>query len=212
MGTVFGSIRIPYNSTNGLRVGEKFTRFPLGAYHFGVLICYEDTDPFLARHYGTEGTDGPAVDFLLNISNDLAGSDVATWQPTPPTAPGHPVASERFCGRRQPLARAVNMGISAVIDSNGRVQQPQETAEGGDVKMWLVQADRASEIPDLPEGKWHDFTKVHGVLTATIPIDNRLSLYAWTGDWLPGGCWLLLGGVWLWRRGQRGCPKRGQDP
>src|SRR5262249_7589550 len=60
----------PYDHDYSIRAGEALTRFALGDYHFGVLTCYEDTDPFLARQYGTEGKDGPAVDFLINQSND----------------------------------------------------------------------------------------------------------------------------------------------
>src|SRR5262249_3795394 len=104
---------------------------------------------------------------------------------------------------RRALARAVNMGISAVIDSNGRVQEPKEMADAGGLKMWSVEPGAQGEVPDLAEGKWREFTKVPGVLTATIPIDNRLSLYAWAGDWLPLGCWLLVGGVWVWGMGRR---------
>ena len=60
----------PYDFDYGIRIGDKRTRFQLGDYRFGVIICNEDTDPFLARNYGRDESDGPAVDFLVNISND----------------------------------------------------------------------------------------------------------------------------------------------
>src|SRR5262249_38145061 len=60
----------PYgNQDYSIRPGERFTRFPVGDRRFGVVICFEDSDPTLARQYA--GGDGePPVDFLVNISND----------------------------------------------------------------------------------------------------------------------------------------------
>src|SRR5262249_2532333 len=58
----------PYENDYSIRKGEHLTRLTLGKYTFGVVICNEDTDPFLARAYGRDDDDGPAVDFLLNIS------------------------------------------------------------------------------------------------------------------------------------------------
>jgi apolipoprotein N-acyltransferase len=184
---------VPYDSNYSIQVGDKMTRLPLGDFHFGVLICYEDTDPVLARQYGRADADGPAVDFLLNISND------GWFDGSSQHAEHLAISRFRAIETRRALARAVNMGISAVIDGNGRVQKPDELADYGGVKMWNVVGD-SQGIHDLPEKNWRDFTKVDGVLTAQIPIDKRLSLYAWTGDWLPNGCWLLLGGVWVWRK------------
>jgi apolipoprotein N-acyltransferase len=183
----------PYDFDYSVQAGEKRTRFQLGKYRFGVVICYEDTDPFLARQYGRQQADGPAVDFLVNISND------GWFDGTRQHAEHLAISRFRAVETRRPLARAVNMGISAVIDGNGRVQKPKEVPVPGDAKLWAV-IEEKDVVPDLPEAKWQDFTKVHGVLIATIPLDDRLSLYAWAGDWLPSGCWLLVGGVWVWRK------------
>src|SRR5205823_10547080 len=60
----------PYDFDYSVRKGDKLTRFQMGEHNFGVLICFEDSDPELARAYGRETEDGPAADFLLNISND----------------------------------------------------------------------------------------------------------------------------------------------
>jgi apolipoprotein N-acyltransferase len=192
----------PYDTDYSVRIGEKRTRFQLGAYRFGVIICNEDTDPFLARQYGRAEPDGPAVDFLVNISND------GWFDGSSEHAEHLAISRFRAIEARRPLARAVNMGISAVIDSNGRVQTPKAFEGPGGAKTWAV-VEEKGRIPDLPEENWKDFTKVQGVLVATIPLDSRTSLYAWAGDWLPSGCWLLVGGVWLWRKvkplGARSC-------
>ena len=63
----------PYDFDYSIWPGETCTRFPLRGHGqvltFGVLICYEDTDPSWRGAYG--GGDGePPVDFLVNISND----------------------------------------------------------------------------------------------------------------------------------------------
>ncbi len=186
----------PYDFDYSISQGEKQTRFPLGKYHFGVLICNEDTDPALARHLATKDGKDPAVDFLVNISND------GWFDGSSEHAEHLAISRFRAVETRRALTRAVNMGISAVIDGNGRVLQPTERPAFGDGKIWAVPESQRN-TNGLPEEKWRDFTKVHGILAARIPIDERVSLYALTGDWLPVGCWLILGGVWGWRKCRR---------
>jgi apolipoprotein N-acyltransferase len=80
------------------------------------------------------------------------------------------------------------MGISALIDPNGRVLLPHPLA-GEDAEVWEV---KPGAKDCLPLARYADFKKVAGVLLATVPIDTRSSLYARWGDWLPMGCGLLL--------------------
>jgi apolipoprotein N-acyltransferase len=151
----------PYDFDYSIRAGEHLTRFPLGPYHFGVIICYEDTDPGLARQY-VHGDDGkPAVDFLLNISND------GWFNGTSEHEEHLAICRFRAVECRRAVARAVNMGISAMIDGNGRVVA-------------------------LPGPTWGQSKKIAAVLTAVVPLDRRASLYACWGDWLPCSCWLIL--------------------
>ncbi len=161
-----------------------------------MLICNEETDPVLARRLATKVGKDPAVDFLVNISND------GWFDGSSEHAEHLAISRFRAVETRRALARAVNMGISAIIDSNGRVLQPTERPAFGDGKIWAVPESQRN-TNGLPEEKWRDFTKVHGILAARIPIDDRVSLYALTGDWLPVGCWLILGGVWGWRKYRR---------
>src|SRR5262249_29161270 len=62
----------PYDYDYEVAPGQQFTQFPLatarGTHTFGVMICYEDTDPAMARPYGGGGK--AQTDFLLNVSND----------------------------------------------------------------------------------------------------------------------------------------------
>jgi apolipoprotein N-acyltransferase len=187
----------PYDFDYSIGKGEKFTRFTLGQHKFCVLICYEDTDPFLARSYARTENDGRPVDFLVNISND-------GWFEGGSEHDEHLAISRfRAIECRRALVRAVNMGISGVIDGNGRVLKPSERPAPETVRFWRMD----DEALDLPVAEWHDFKKTAGVIRARVPIDTRSSLYAQTGDWLPVGSWAVLGGVFGWsmlkRRRQR---------
>ena len=76
------------------------------------------------------------------------------------------------------MVRAVNMGISGVIDPDGRVKE-------------------------LPDYEWGDSKKKIAIVSAEIPLDSRGSFYAFAGDWVPVLCWLLvLAGLGLarWRK------------
>ncbi len=165
----------PYDFDYSIHPGQRLTRFPLGGHHFGIIICYEDTDPALARQYVRREDGAPAVDFLLNISND------GWFNGTSEHEEHLAICRFRAVECRRAVARAVNMGISAVIDSNGRVVA-------------------------LPGPTWERSKKIAAVLTATIPLDQRSSLYVHWGDWLPVSCWLILAagllGSHAWPRGK----------
>jgi apolipoprotein N-acyltransferase len=187
----------PYDFDYSVWPGEEYTRFPLvdnatqQRFTFGVLICYEDTDAEVARPYG--GGDGqPPADFLLNISND-------GWFDGSSEHDEHlAVCRFRAVECRRSVARSVNMGISAVIDSNGRILRPEALPLPDDPKLnrddnvWMVPRQR-DRLRELPVSEWHEYKKVPGVLLAVIPIDHRVSLYARWGDWLPWSCWGLIG-------------------
>ncbi len=200
----FMRIFSPYKDDYSLSIGDKMTRFTLGPFKFGVLTCFEDTDPVLARHYHRDEPDGPPVDFLINISNDGWFDDSSEHE--------QHLAISRFRAieTRRSLVRAVNMGISAVIDSNGRVLEPTVLESKGGAKSWAVMG-RDYDAPSLSVGRWSEFKQVHGVLSAQVPIDGRDSLYARWGDWLPIGCWLVVGGGWL-LGGSSPSPRRARWP
>jgi apolipoprotein N-acyltransferase len=170
----------PYDFDYSIAVGQHMTRFPLGPYTFGVVICFEDTDPDLARQYGVAAAGQPAADLLVNISND-------GWFDGSSEHEEHlAICRFRAVEARRSVARAVNMGISAVIDGNGRVIA-------------------------LPEPTWKESKKVAAVLTAAVPLDRRTSLYARWGDWLCWSCWGVLSVALLWTSFRRG-PRRPAAP
>jgi apolipoprotein N-acyltransferase len=162
----------PYDFDYSIRAGTDLIRLPLGAYHFGVIICYEDADPYLARRYAIPENGSPAADFLVNISND------GWFNGTSEHEEHLAICRFRAVETHRSIARAVNMGVSAVIDGDGRVIA-------------------------LPGPTWAESKEVPAVLTAAVPIDERTSLYARWGDWLPWSCLgvVALGlVVSLWRR------------
>lgn len=177
----------PYgNQDYSIHPGDRYTRFPVGDHSFGVVICFEDSDPTLARQY-VGGDGGPPVDFLVNISND-------GWFKGSSEHEEHLAISRfRAVECRRSLVRSANMGISAVIDGNGRVRDIASTqGNEKDGYLWLGEHGRENAAQELPVRSWREYKKVKGVLLAEIPIDHRTSWYAQLGDWLPGVCWLIV--------------------
>ena len=108
----------PYEGDYSCRPGRNWTRFPVSGadgrhFTFGCLICYEDSDPSLARRY--VAGDQQNVDFLVNLSND------GWFDGTEEHEQHLAICRFRAVECRRSVVRAVNMGISAVIDPDGRV-------------------------------------------------------------------------------------------
>lgn len=136
-----------------LTFGTKPAWFQLGQFRFATAICFEDTVPQLVRRF-FQGQGARQPDVVLNISND-------GWFHGSSEHDIHLATSVfRAIENRVPLARAVNTGISALIDGNGRV---------------------IAALPKITEG----------VLSVTVPLDNRLALYSEWGDWLGITCLTL---------------------
>ncbi|MDY3560926.1 apolipoprotein N-acyltransferase [Gemmata sp. JC673] len=112
----FMKVFTPYKHDYACRPGERWTRFPLTArdgrtFTFGCLICYEDSDPYLARQYAAS----EPVDFLVNISND------GWFKGTEEHEQHLAICRFRAIEARRAVVRSVNMGISGFIDSDGRL-------------------------------------------------------------------------------------------
>lgn len=89
--------------------GTRLKPLTDGQYQYGVVICYEDIFPELARGLAREG-----AQLLLNITND------AWYGPTSALQQHLDMASFRAIETRLPVARAANTGISAFVDAGGR--------------------------------------------------------------------------------------------
>jgi apolipoprotein N-acyltransferase len=145
----------PYDHDYSITEGSRLTLFPLdatkGRYYFGSIICYEDSDTILARHYAAQ------VDFLVNISND------GWFNGTSEHEEHLAICRFRAIEARRSVIRSVNMGISAIIDSNGRLSA-------------------------MPGPTWKSSKQVAAVVSGVVPIDRRRSIYAQWGNWLPWIC------------------------
>src|SRR5262245_34064655 len=94
-----------------LGAGLVPTVFQIPGGRFGALICYEGIFPGLTRRFVAGG-----AEFLVNVTNDAWYGDTS--------APYQHLAQAAFrtVENRVPMVRAANTGISAIIDSDGRIR------------------------------------------------------------------------------------------
>ena len=87
-------------------------------------------------------------------------------------------AAFRCVENRTPMVRAVNTGVSAVIDGDGMIVEPDFFIDGDN-------KGRTSFV-DPKTGRWNK--SMNAVIIDTIPLDHRTSLYTKYGDWFAGAC------------------------
>jgi apolipoprotein N-acyltransferase len=93
-----------------LAPGEAYRPIRYGDDKLGVLICYEDIFPFIARDMADQGAGA-----LINITNDA-------WYGFSSAAYQHQVYSQyRSVETRRALVRATNTGVSSLIDPFGKI-------------------------------------------------------------------------------------------
>jgi apolipoprotein N-acyltransferase len=92
--------------------GERTVPLSTDKGKIGVLVCFEGIFPELSRNYVQAGSR-----LLVNITNDAwYGRSSAPYQHLSMTV-------FRAVENRVPLVRAANTGISAIIDSEGRIKE-----------------------------------------------------------------------------------------
>jgi apolipoprotein N-acyltransferase len=144
---------IPYpgGRVPSLSFGRQPQKIPLKEYLLAVTICFEDTIPQVIARFFDKGAADGEPDVLINLSNDgwFHGSAELDMHLA--------IGAFRAVEHRVPLARAVNTGLSALVDGNGEIRSflPKET---------------------------------EGVLSVTVPLDDRRSMYSRLGDWLGLSC------------------------
>lgn len=148
------------------------------AYHFAVIICYEDTVPYVARNFTLDQQGHKQIDWLVNISND--GWFVRFQQEparviTTTELPQHAaICAFRAVENRLPIVRSVNTGISCLIDSTGRIHDGYMAASDG-----------------FPQAAM-ERTAMAGWFLDRLPIDKRVTFYSRHGEWFANGCAALF--------------------
>ncbi len=175
----------PYDYDYTLTPGEEFTVFQMQSgteghektYHFGIMICYEDTVAEIARRFVCEPDKPKKADFLVNISNDgwFVTFDANAVCPSDELIEHTAVCVFRAVENRAAIVRSVNTGISCMIDTLGRIHDgylagtlPQRSVDRQAIAGWFLDK---------------------------VPIDNRKTVFCRYGQWLDLGCQLSVGFV-----------------
>jgi apolipoprotein N-acyltransferase len=99
-----------------LSFGTEPRSLVLGPYRLAVTICFEDTIPQVIGRFFNAVQDGHPPDVLINLSND-------GWFHNSSELDMHlAIAVFRAVEHRVPLVRAVNTGLSAMVDGNGEIR------------------------------------------------------------------------------------------
>ena len=179
--------------------GRSWKRFNLvraeGKWALASPICFEGTFARICRKLVmSEGR--KVVDILANLSND--GWFVWQYRGRPRRSAEHPQHLVQYCFRaielRVPVVRSVNTGISASIDSNGRIVA-QVNRHGQTMIPGTLLLKEPGERKSDARGCQ---------LAPRILVDARTSLYSIAGDvfaTIVGGLAAAMA-VWLvWKRG-----------
>lgn len=154
----------PYRGSLGLNAGQSPVIMEYKGFRYAPVICFEDTIPHLVREAVNFGRladpQNRKPDVLLNLTND-------GWFHGSSELDQHLItAAFRSVECRTPMVRAVNTGISAVIDGDGAIRK-RATDKSGKSKQ------------------------VATFLVEQVPLDRRTSLYVIAGDWFAASCLLL---------------------
>jgi apolipoprotein N-acyltransferase len=174
----------PYDFDYSLDYGSKYTVFEMTGrgqqeriYRFGVMICYEDSIPQIARRFAVNGRGQKRIDWLVNISNDgwFVKFRDGNVRPSAELAQHTAVCVFRAVENRLAILRSVNTGISCLIDTAGRIRD-------------------GFQAGTLPQ-KAMDRTAVAGWFVDTVPIDKRVAVFSIYGQWLDvccAACFVIL--------------------
>ena len=163
---ILGSLT-PYRGRYGIQAGQRGVAFEYKGHRFAPVICFEDTVPQVVRNSVRDAiADDPQhrkVDVLLNLTND-------GWFHGSSEHDQHLItAAFRAVELRTPMVRAVNTGISAIIDGDGAIRARARDPKTGKSKQ------------------------VEAVVCDFVPLDNRQSWYLQGGDWFAQACIAVCG-------------------
>lgn len=155
-----------------LAKGDAAKIFSYKNWNFAPIICFEDTVPHLVRSIAEVSTRiGKPVDCFVNQTND-------GWFRGSSELDQHLItAAFRCVETRTPMVRCVNTGISAFIDGDGIIRDPD----------YFYDFDNKTEVSNRTEsGAWK--RQMNAVVVSNVPLDSRTSLYTKHGDWFATVC------------------------
>ncbi len=176
----------PFPPDYGIAAGDQPQAFEYAKASFAPIICFEDTVPQLVRRVvNTKSQSGTTPDVLINMTND-------GWFRGSSELDQHLItATFRCIETRRPMVRAVNAGISAFIDSSGRIRQPEKFLIVSEGENGAFGQQREVDSLINPEtGKRH--RQCSAVMTAQVPLDGRSTVYLRLGDWFATLCSVLV--------------------
>ncbi len=163
----------PFGDAFGIAAGQNVHVFQHKDWRMVPLICFEDTVPHLVRQMAATASKDAPADILVNLTND-------GWFHGSSELDQHLITAQFRCiENRMPMVRAVNTGISAFIDGNGAVREP-ETIIDLDA---IVKGDRPvrKTIRDPQSGRY--YKQWSAAFVSTVPLDSRTAPYHRFGDW-----------------------------
>ena len=166
----------PYAAGFGIDAGERAAVFEHEGWTFSPVICFEDTVPHLVRQVVKQTADeskgGKTVDVLVNLTND-------GWFHGSAELDQHLITAVfRAVECRTPTVRAVNTGISAIIDGDGAIVEPDVFLDG--------KTGKSLSMRDPQTGRWRK--GLDAAIVHRVPLDKRTSLYVRHGDWFASAC------------------------
>jgi apolipoprotein N-acyltransferase len=167
----------PYDYDYHLTHGRIYTNFEMRdgqeIYGFGVLICYEDTDPVVTRRMIVDESGVKRADWLVNISNDGWYVRYKNGKVLPSVELGQRTAISVFRAveNRVSILRSVNTGVSCIIDSVGRIRD----------------GFLAGDLPGPAMGR----QGVAGWFVDRIWVDKRITFFGKHRRWLDFSCTIL---------------------
>lgn len=168
----------PFSADFGIAAGQGLSVFDYNGWRFASVICYEDTMPHVVRRIAlsceTDKNKPKPVDVLVNQTND-------GWFHGSAELDQHLITSAfRAVECRAPMVRAVNGGISSIIDGDGAIVEPEVFINADDPKANSFKTSDGARR-----------RQVNAVLVHSIPLDPRNSLYVRWGDWFAMTCCIL---------------------
>lgn len=174
----------PFGAGFGINAGSDVQLFQYGRWNAAPLICFEDTVPHLVRRMADQKSpEGLPTDLLINLTNDA-------WFRGSSELDQHLItAAFRCVENRIPMVRAVNGGISAFIDGNGRIREPDRILRMEEPLQSAPVFTELKSMRDPQTGRWH--RQFSGIISGQVPLDPRTSLYTRFGDVFAGLCLLM---------------------